>query len=234
MNKTKLLLVEDDDALAFIVKGSLELTGYYEVCIATNGREGVDAYASFKPDVIVSDIEMPEMSGEEFVSLIRQTDKQTPILFATAKTSPSDLIRGYQFEIDNYIRKPYLAEELDAHIRGMLKRNQQSVATAEANEDVYSIGRYRLHEKHRFLQLGDTQTKLSAKETQILWMLCENKGRVVKREDILNQCWGNSDFYTSRSLDVFIRNLRKYVEKDNTVRIVTERGVGYRLISTDR
>ena len=238
MNKIKLLLVEDDESLAFIVKGSLELTEAYDVCVATDGIEGLDAYASFCPDVIVSDIEMPEMSGEEFVSQIRQVDKQIPILFATGKTSPQDLIRGYQFEIDNYIRKPYLCEELDVQIRSVLKRFKKTeVATpvfvATNDPEMHSIGLYLFHAKHRYLQLATTHTKLSERETQILWMLYEKKGNLVRREDILTECWKTVDFYTSRSLDVFIRNLRLRFVDDASVEIVTIRGEGYRLVCSE-
>jgi DNA-binding response OmpR family regulator len=238
MNKIKLLLVEDDDSLAFIVKGSLELTGNYDVCVAANGREGLDAYTSFNPDVIVSDIEMPEMSGEEFVSQIRQLDKQTPILFATGKTSPQDLIRGYQLEIDNYIRKPYLCEELDVQIRSVLKRFQkkETVTTASVvsdDSDLHTIGLYLFHAKHRYLQLANSHTKLSEREAQVLWMLYDKRGDLVKREDILTECWKTVDFYTSRSLDVFIRNLRLRFVDDPSVEIVTIRGEGYRLIYSE-
>ncbi len=238
MNKIKLLLVEDDDSLAFIVKGSLELTGGYDICVASNGREGLDAYASFCPDVIVSDIEMPEMSGEEFVSQVRQVDKQIPILFATGKTSPQDLIRGYQFEIDNYIRKPYLCEELDVQIRSVLKRFKKpeiaTTAPAATNDpDLHTIGLYLFHPKHRYLQLATTHTKLSERETQVLWLLYEKRGDLVKREDILTECWKTVDFYTSRSLDVFIRNLRLRFADDALVKIITVRGEGYRLICSE-
>lgn len=229
MNKIKLLLVEDDESLAFIVKGSLELTGGYEVFVASDGRKGLEAYISFSPDVIVSDIEMPEMSGEEFVSQIRQKDKKIPVLFATAKTSPQDLIRGYQFEIDNYIRKPYLCEELDAHIRGVLKRVGESRPIEKAvavNQDTYPLGLYLFHVKHRYLQLGDKHIKLSVREVEILWMLYEEKGKLVRRTDILDKFWGKADFYTSRSLDVFIRNLRTYLKEDSSIEIITERGEG--------
>ncbi len=229
MNKIKLLLVEDDESLAFIVKGSLELTGGYEVFVASDGRKGLEAYISFSPDVIVSDIEMPEMSGEEFVSQIRQKDKKIPVLFATAKTSPQDLIRGYQFEIDNYIRKPYLCEELDAHIRGVLKRVGESSPIEKAvavNQDTYPLGLYLFHVKYRYLQLGDKHIKLSVREVEILWMLYEEKGKLVRRTDILDKFWGKADFYTSRSLDVFIRNLRTYLKEDSSIEIITERGEG--------
>lgn len=229
MKTIKLLLVEDDDSLAFIVKGSLELTGYYDVYLASNGKEGIKAYDTFHPDVIVSDIEMPEMSGEEFVTQIRRNDQQVPILFATAKTTPQDLIRGYELEIDNYIRKPYLCEELDAQIRGILKRRGKVNIPAE-NTDLYPLGNLLFHVKHNYLQVSEKHIKLTPREADILWMFYENKGRLVKREAILEKHWKNNDFYTSRSLDVFIRKLRTILEADPSVKIKTERGEGYILV----
>lgn len=229
MNTIKLLLVEDDDSLAFIVKGSLELTGNYNVCTASNGKEGIEAYKTFQPDVIVSDIEMPEMSGEEFVSEIRLNDQQVPILFATAKTSPQDLIRGYEFEIDNYIRKPYLCEELDVQIRNILKRRGK-IITPVVNTDSYPLGNILFNVKHHYLQANEKHIKLTPRQTDILWILYENKGTVVKRETILEKFWNNTDFYSSRSLDVFIQKLRTILLETPSIKIRTERGEGYMLV----
>lgn len=229
MNKIKLLLVEDDESLAFIIKGSLELTGHYDVYTAVNGKEGVEAYGTFKPDVIVSDIEMPEMCGQELVSLIRQKDRQIPILLATARTSSQDVIQGYNLGADNYIKKPYLVEELDAQIQAILRRTLPIEQVTPDNSDIYPIGLYKLHLKHRYLQLNDKHTKLTEREVLILWMLYDQKGEIVKRDDILMQFWGGSNFYVSRSLDVFIRNLRKYLSDDPSIQIETIRGKGFKL-----
>lgn len=113
----KLLLVEDDANLCYIIRGGLEdMIGGYEVITAANGEEGLAVWKEQQPDVIVSDIEMPVMDGYEMVRRIRQTDDDTPIVFTSGRVSPKDVVKGYELGINNYIKKPFLAEELDAHI----------------------------------------------------------------------------------------------------------------------
>ena len=121
----KLLLVEDDPNLRYVVQCGLEdIIGGYNVQTAVNGEEGLKTWASFKPDIIISDIDMPVMDGFEMVRRIRETDANTPILFASALTSPRDVRFGYQLGVNNYVKKPFIAEELDAHIHAVLKMTQ--------------------------------------------------------------------------------------------------------------
>ncbi len=227
MKQIKLLLVEDDEAFAFIVKGSLELLGNYEVCTAKNGFEGLQAYASFDPDIIISDIEMPEMTGWDFIKKVREKDLRIPVLFASGRTNPRDVIDGYEIGVDNYIKKPYLVEELNAHVRAILKR----IPNFENDEEnkakgLIPIGQYLLHVDTRTLQMKGEEFKLTEMETRILMVLYERRGELVKREDLLIEIWGTNDFFTSRSLDVFVSKLRKYLEADKSVKINTLRGEG--------
>ncbi len=227
MGKIKLLLVEDDAAFSFIIKGCLELTGNYDVSIASDGKEGLEKYAAFIPDIIVADIEIPIMSGIELVSVIRRKDTQIPILFASARTSPKDLIEGYNLGIDNYIRKPFLPEELNAHVQAILRRSQSTLlSTNETTPYLLKIGKYLFDTKAQTLQRQDRTIKLTERESQIILLLYQQKGKIVKREDILTQCWEHSDFYTSRSLDVFINKLRKYFKEDPGIEIKTVRKKG--------
>lgn len=229
MNKIQLLLVEDDASFAFIVKGSLELTGLYDVCVAANGKEGLAAYTTFQPNVIIADIEMPIMSGLEMVRQIRQNDRHTPILLATAKTSPQDLIEGYRVGVDNYIRKPFLPEELNAHIQAVLRRYESCIVEEKKAKDLYRLGAYLFNVKYHYLEWKEVRYELTERESGILQILYFQKGQLVRREDLLMRLWGQNDFYTSRSLDVFISKLRKYLSKDSSVVIQTIRGEGLRL-----
>ena len=134
----KLLLVEDDANLSYIIQGGLEdMIGDYEVCIAHNGEEGLEAYRKEKPDIIVADIEMPVMDGYEMVRRIRKTDKDIPILFSSARVSPKDVVKGYELGVDNYVKKPFLPEELDAHIRALLRRKPGEVVRREVILDKF-------------------------------------------------------------------------------------------------
>ena len=228
----RLLLVEDDANLSYIIQGGLEdMIGGYEVLTAKNGEEGLRLWSEHCPDIIVSDIEMPVMDGYEMVKTIRETDPYTCIVFTSARVSPKDVVKGYNIGVNNYIKKPFIVEELDAHIRALLKMKQ---GTATRNEtETYQIGSsYIFDASHATLNLSDgTKESLTEREAKILKMLCMNKNEVVKRETILSQLWGvKNDFFASRSLDVFVRRLRKHLSADPQVQIKTIKGVGLSLI----
>jgi DNA-binding response OmpR family regulator len=127
----KLLLVEDDVNLVYIIKSSFEIIiGGYEVKTAANGAEGLACLKEFHPDIIVSDIEMPVMNGLEMVKKIRQTDKDIPIVFTTGKMMPKDVTAGYEAGVNNYIKKPFMPEELDAHIKALINlKNETKIRT---------------------------------------------------------------------------------------------------------
>lgn len=227
----KLLLVEDDANLCYIIQGGLEdMIGGYEVMTAANGEEGLRLWHEQKPDVIVSDIEMPVMDGYEMVRRIRETDSDTPILFTSGRVSPKDVVKGYELGINNYIKKPFLAEELNAHITALLRLTKGMKKTDE--EEVFRLGNRYLFDVQKQL-LRDVQGEeksLTQREARLLQMLCENKGKVVRREQILAQLWDTEDdYFASRSLDVFVSRLRKLLATDGTVQIKTVKGVGLML-----
>jgi len=223
MKKIKLLFVEDDTSFAFVVKGSLELTGIYQVETASNGKEGLDAYHSFNPDVIVADIEMPVMNGMEMITQIRKKDQVIPILFATGYTNAKYVLDGYKLKVDNFIKKPFLPEELDAHIQAVLKRSR--ILTTENKDNIY-FGDFVFNTDKQYLIHKDVKRKLSIRGTNILHKLYENRGNVVRRDELLEELWGINDFFTSRSLDVYINTLRKQLSYDPKINIETIRGKG--------
>jgi DNA-binding response OmpR family regulator len=225
MAKIKLLFAEDDVSFAFVTKGSLELSGNYEVQTASNGKEGLELYESFNPDVIVSDIEMPVLDGMEMIRKIRQKNEFIPILFATGHTNAQDLLDGYEIGVDNFIKKPFLPEELNAHIQAILKRLRTALVVQD-NKLSASFGAYIFNTDNQTLQWENETYKLTGRETKILWKLYEQRGNMVKRENLLEELWGDNNFFTSRSLDVFINNLRKYLSNDPNVFIETIRGKG--------
>lgn len=227
---TRILLVEDDKNLSFILKSSLEqMIGGYEVISVANGKDGLDMLAKENFDVIVSDVEMPVMDGVTMVQHIRKNHPSLAIIFITGLTTARDVINGYQAGADFYIKKPFLPEELDAHIQAVLrmKHNTQAESPAGNDEDtIFTIGKYSFDPTQNMLIFENEQHNLTAKESKILEMLCREKGKVVSRENILNEIWGNSDFYSSRSLDVFITKLRKYLSKDTDISLNVLKGVG--------
>lgn len=227
----KLLLVEDDPALSYIIQSGLqEIIGGYEVITAGNGAEGLLAWQQHHPDIIISDIDMPVMNGFQMVERIRETDGDTPIVFASALTSPKDVREGYKIGVNNYIKKPFVPDELDAHIHGLLKMKDGAKTRNESG--YYKIGSYTLDAEHASLRNDNTNTKkvLTVREAQILQLLADNKNETVKREAILSRFWNTEDdYFASRTLDVFIAKLRKLLEDDPLVSIKTIRGIGLTL-----
>lgn len=227
---TRVLLVEDDKNLSFILKSSLEqMIGGYEVVSVANGKDGLDMLTKGNFDVIVSDVEMPVMDGVTMVQHIRKNHPSLAIIFITGLTTARDVINGYQAGADFYIKKPFLPEELDAHIQAVLRMRHNTQAESPAGNDedtIFTIGKYSFDPTQNLLIFENEQLNLTAKESKILEMLCREKGKVVSRENILNEIWGNSDFYSSRSLDVFITKLRKYLSKDTDISLNVLKGVG--------
>lgn len=233
MADIKLLLVEDDENLAYMEKSSFEdIIGGYEVKTAINGKDGLKVWKNFQPDVIVSDIDMPIMDGIEMVKKIREIDGDTIILFTTGLTSPKDLKAGYAAGANNYIKKPFVPEELDAHIQSLMRLKQGK--RSQDNSQLIKLGKYLLHADHATLKnLEDNSEKmLTAREAKILELLAVNKNEVVRREAVLSRFWGveDKDYFASRSLDVFIKKIRTAIEDEPSVELKTIRGVGFKLV----
>ena len=221
MKTIKLLLIEDNEDLSYILKNSMEDVddGGYEVDIALNGEEGLKQFELFKPDVIVADIKMPKMDGLEFVKHIRQKDRNMPIILATGKNLPKDVIEGYNTGANLYIKKPYTPEELDAHIKSLLGTIESS--RLRLMSDIPKIGKYTFDHKNRLLIYNDSdEQRLTARDSDILKILLQHKGEIVEREYLLKIFWGVNYVDTaSNSLNVFITKLRKYFSKDPSIKI---------------
>ena len=228
----KLLLVEDDASLAYIEKTGLEdIIGGYDVTTAANGKEGLQAWQQTHPDVIISDIDMPVMNGFEMVERIRETDGDVIIIFTSALTSPNDVKAGYRLGINNYVKKPFVPEELDAHIQALMKMRGGAKTQKETNH--YKLGKYTLDADHATLRDDETDITqtITQREAQILQLLAENQNHVVRREAILSRFWNTEDdYFASRSLDVFVNKLRKLLSDEPRITLKTVRGVGLQLL----
>ena len=228
----KLLLVEDDASLAYIEKTGLEdIIGGYDVTTAANGKEGLQAWQQTHPDVIISDIDMPVMNGFEMVERIRETDGDVIIIFTSALTSPNDVKAGYRLGINNYVKKPFVPEELDAHIQALMKMRGGAKTQKETNH--YKLGKYTLDADHATLRDDETDISqtITQREAQILQLRAENQNHVVRREAILSRFWNTEDdYFASRSLDVFVNKLRKLLSDAPRITLKTVRGVGLQLL----
>ncbi|MEO6721368.1 MAG: response regulator transcription factor [Ferruginibacter sp.] len=224
----KILYVEDELFLGKIVRESLE-SRHFEVMMETDGNKVLDVFKQQRPDVCVLDVMLPNKDGFIIAEEIREIDKAMPIIFLTAKTQTSDLVKGFETGGNDYIRKPFSMEELIVRIENVL-RMQGSEKRREDKEEQVKIGRYTFHLNHQLLSSDGEDKKLSFRESELLKMLYLNRHKIIDRKDILNLLWGNDNFFNSRNLDVYVTKLRSYLKKDAKLEILTIKGIGYRFI----
>jgi len=229
MKAKKILLVEDDPNFGTVLKDYLALNDY-SVTHAKDGIEGLIMFKNTTYDLCILDVMMPRKDGFSLAEDIRATDKEVPIIFLTAKTLKEDVLRGYQVGADDYLNKPFDSEVLLHKIKVILQRKEK-----EQNKDddkfEFTIGRFDFNSKLRHLSLdkGEPQ-KLSPKENKLLRMLVIHKNDLMPRELALTKIWRDDNYFTSRSMDVYIAKLRKYLKPDENVEILNIHGEGFRLI----
>ena len=168
---------------------------------------------------------MPKKDGFTLVEEIRKSDQDIPIIFLTSKSRTEDVVEGFGLGGNDYLKKPFSMEELIVRIHALLDRKKRR----ESKESI-SIGRYQFSLPKQKLTLDDTEYNLTHREAQLLFQLSENRNAVTDRSQILNQLWGNDDFFNARSMDVFISKLRKKLSADESVEILNVRGFGYKLV----
>lgn len=229
MNKEKInvLLVEDEQTLAMIIKDTLEESDFI-IHTAIDGEEGLRRFFDLRPDVLVADVMMPHLDGFEMVRRIRQTDKQTPVLFLTARSAINDVVEGFQLGANDYLKKPFGMQELIIRIKALA--GKAFTFTEEKPETCFEIGNYRFDSVTQLLSIAGAKQELSHRESEILKRLCANRNQVVNAQDILLELWGDDSFFNSRSLHVFITKLRHKLAQDERIRIINIRGIGYKMI----
>lgn len=230
MEKIKVLLVEDEQTLAMIIKDTLEGQGFL-IHTAADGEEGLRLFFDLRPDVLVADVMMPHIDGFEMVRRIRQTDRRTPVLFLTARSAVNDVVEGFELGANDYLKKPFGMQELIVRIKALMGRACTYTPPAESEQILYEIGRYQLDTRRQLLLHEGTEQELSHREAGILRLLCQNRNCVVNMRDILLDLWGDDSFFNQRSLHVFITKLRHKLAKDDHIRIINVRGIGYKLIT---
>ncbi|MBS1682094.1 MAG: response regulator transcription factor [Bacteroidetes bacterium] len=221
---TKILLVEDDPALGFVIKDGLAHIGF-EVMLCADGEQGLNGFQNNVFDLCILDVMLPKKDGFSLAQDIRKLSPQVPILFVTAKGMLEDKLEGFRAGGDDYIVKPFSMEELVMRIQVFLRRSKNG--TSEKN--LFELGNYHFDGKNFKLTHPSGVKTLTQKEAEVMRMLCLNEDRVLKREEILNAVWGDDDYFMGRSLDVFISKLRKYLKEDPRVEIVNYHGVGFKL-----
>lgn len=232
MEKIKVLLVEDETTLAMIIKDTLEGQNFI-LETASDGVEGLRLFFEMRPDVLVADVMMPRMDGFEMVQRIRQSDRNTPVLFLTARSGVNDVVKGFELGANDYLKKPFSMQELIVRIKALVGRACTFIQSDVTEQTCYQIGKYRFDVRRQLLLFENSRQELSHRETEILKRLYENRNCVVNMQDILLDLWGDDTFFNQRSLHVFITKLRHKLAGDANIRIINVRGVGYKLIETD-
>ncbi|WP_286923802.1 response regulator transcription factor [Flavobacterium sp. UBA4197] len=223
-SKVTILLAEDEATLGLIIKESLE-TRDFKVTHCLNGVEALAHFIHEKPDAIVLDIMMPKKDGFTLAQEIRKKDKTIPIIFLSAKSQVQDVVDGFQYGGNDYLKKPFSMEELIVRIHALLGR------TGKSNpEEQLNIGRYRFNYNKQTLEHQALVFYLTHREALVLKLLLENKNEIVDKSFALNKIWGKDDFFNGRSMDVFISKLRKKLTLDSSIQIINIRGRGYKLI----
>jgi DNA-binding response OmpR family regulator len=226
MNLNKILLVEDDPNLGQILKDYLEVKGF-EPTLYRDGRSALRAFKSEVFQLCIFDVMMPIMDGFTLAEEVRKIEKDVPIIFLTAKSMKEDTIRGFQIGADDYITKPFSMEELLLRINAVMRR---SIKAAPPAAGTYQIGNFTYDTKlHTLTGMGE-EIKLTSKEAELLEMLCQYKNQVLERSKALRQIWGDDNYFNSRSMDVYITKLRKYLKADERIQIMNIHGTGYKLI----
>jgi DNA-binding response OmpR family regulator len=216
----KVLLAEDDRDFGNILSQYVTISGF-DVALARDGKEAWDMFNREKPDICVLDVMMPEMDGFTLGEKIKEAQPGVPLIYLTAKSLKEDIVRGLKIGADDYITKPFDPEVLILRINNILKRAYSS------SNDEFKISNTVLNINNLELTCGNTKEKLTLKEAQLLRIFIINKNKVLAREDILTEIWGEDDYFLGRSMDVFISRLRKYISEDKNLDIRTVRGTGF-------
>lgn len=226
MNK-HILLVEDDPNFGSVLRDYLQLNDY-RVTLCTNGNTGISTFRSGQFDICILDVMMPEKDGFTLAEEIRQINKTVPLFFLTAKSMKHDMITGFQLGADDYITKPFDSEVLLFKIKAVLNRVDQLDLGAESNH--FQIGKYQFDYDIRELKMDSLLHKLSPKEAELLKLLALNINKVLPRSEALNRIWKDDNYFTSRSMDVYITKLRKFLSHDSAIEIMNIHGNGFRLV----
>ena len=225
--KKKILLVEDDHNFGSILRDYLTLHSY-EITLAKNGIEGLEKFKRYNYDLCILDVMMPFKDGFSLASDIRLINQEVPLIFLTAKSLKEDVIKGFKIGADDYLIKPFDSEILLFKIKSIFKR-KISLKRGTDNKVDYIFSSYRYNSKFRELQFkNDKPISLSPKEGKLLTLLLDNMNDLTTREEALVKIWNDDNYFTSRSMDVYVTKIRKYLGKDPKIKIENIHGKGFR------
>lgn len=226
MNESKkIFLVEDDLSFGSVLKSYLEINDF-EVTWVDDGKYALERFRKDHFELCILDVMLPNVDGFTIAEGIRDINKEVPLIFLTAKKLKTDVLTGYGLGADDYITKPFDTDILLAKIKAIMGRNISGSKMGE----IVQIGKFVFNRKLRTLGDDDDERKLSPKEAQLLEMLAENPNSLLSRETALKTIWGSDDYFTARSMDVYITKLRKYLSSDPAVTIKNIHGSGFQMV----
>ena len=226
-SKKNILLVEDDNNFGSILRDYLTLHSY-ETTLAKNGIEGLEKFRKHNYDLCILDVMMPFKDGFSLASDIRSINEEVPLIFLTAKSLKDDVIKGFKIGADDYLIKPFDSEILLFKIKSIFKR-KISLKKATDNKVDYIFSSFRYNSKFRELQFkNDKPVTLSPKEGKLLTLLLNNMNDLTTREEALVKIWNDDNYFTSRSMDVYVTKIRKYLSKDPKIKIENIHGKGFK------
>lgn len=229
----KILLVEDDPNFGTVLKDYLNMNNY-DVVHAKNGMEGFEKFKKDDYDLCILDVMMPYKDGFTLAKEIREKNADVPIIFLTAKAMKDDVLKGYKVGADDYLNKPFDSEVLLMKIKAIIQRKAND-SVSDSKQFEFKIGNFHLNSKLRFLKIDDREPiKLSPKENDLLRLLALHENDLMPRELALTKIWRDDNYFTSRSMDVYIAKLRKYLKLDENVEILNIHGEGFRLVINNK
>ena len=223
---SRILLVEDDQSFGAVLKDYLMMNDY-DVTLAVDGELGLKAFMEDEYDLCIFDVMMPKKDGFSLAEDVKKINKNMPIIFLTARNMKEDILKGYQLGADDYITKPFDTELLLYKIKAILQR---SVVIEEEEQEHFEISNIIFDSVLRQLRVNDKEYKLSPKENELLKMLCLHRTDFMPRDLALRKIWKKENYFTARSMDVYIAKLRKILKDDDGLEIINVHGEGFRLL----
>lgn len=228
-DKAKILLVEDDQNFGSVLKSYLEMNDF-SVDWVDDGKHALQSFFAGNYQLCVLDVMLPNVDGITIAKNIKELNPNIPFIFLTAKTLKEDILRGYQTGADDYLTKPFDSEVLIYKIKAILKRKGLTTQLQDENLDKFELGKYTFEYRIRTLFHEGKSIKLSPKEAELLKLLCTHKNDILLRDVALKSIWGEEGYFTTRSMDVYITKLRKYLKNDPNIEILNIHGNGFRLL----
>lgn len=225
------LLAEDDGNLGFLLRENLQARGF-EVALCKDGEEAFNTFEQYEFSICIIDVMMPKKDGFELVREIRRVNDHVPIIFLTARNKDEDKIKAFETGCDDYVTKPFSARELVLRIDAILKRTGGKEKISQQNREREIGEKYIFNYQHRLLKCNGVPVKLSAKEADLLNILINNKNEVVSRNKILLNVWGSDDYFSARSMDVYLTRIRKLIREDDSLELQNVHGIGFKLVDS--